>query len=547
MEFNVADIIERVVTHIPDREALICGEQRASYQQLNTQANHVAALLLREGFEKGDHIAIYAYNCMEWAEALLACYKIGVIPININYRYVEDELVYLFSDADIKGVVYQTQFSSNIEKIRARLPLLRHFIHIDDDSHVTPAMGSIDFNESLTLAYDQALWPQRSSDDHWVLYTGGTTGMPKGVVWKQYDVIMALGGGVDMTTQEAIATPELMADRCIQDNAFYMRSLQMAPLMHGAAQWGLIRALFEGHTVVISANRSFDADEVWSLVAKEKINTLLVTGDAMAKPMMDSLQRAHKEQRSFDTSSLFVFASSAAVFSPYLKDLYSEQLPHAIIMDNIGSTESGYTGATVHEKGKADTGGPRVKPGRGVVVLDEDYCFLQPGSKKQGYIAKGGFIPIAYYKDEKKTAATFITAEDGQRYVIPGDMAQFNDDGTITMLGRGSLCINSGGEKIYPEEVEAAVKSHALVTDCLVVATPDERFGSCVTALISVVDHSQEPCLASIQNQCETMLARYKLPRRLYVVDQIQRAPSGKPNYKWAKAAALKRFEESAV
>ena len=534
MDFNVADLIERVAGNIPDREAVICGEQRATYQQLQDNSQRFAAFLLSLGLAKGDHVAIYSYNSIEWVEAMLGCYQIGAVPININYRYVENELHYIFNDADIKAVVYQPRFAERLANIAGDLPLLQHFIHFEDEQG-KPLPGSHSFVEACNSEPD-VTFPERSGDDIYVLYTGGTTGMPKGVVWRQHDVIMSLGGGVDMQTQEPIGSPEAMADRCIQENAFYMRSLQMAPLMHGAAQWGLLRALFEGHTVVMSDKTSFDPHEVWQLVEQEKVNTLLVTGDAMAKPMLDAL-----ESGNYDVSSLFVFASSAAVFSPVLKDRYSELLPNVIIMDNIGSSESGYTGATVHEKGKAESnvGGPRVNPGKGTVVLDENLNIIPAGDPRQGMLAKGGFIPQSYYKDADKTAKTFVTAADGQRYSIPGDMAKHNADGTITMLGRGSLCINSGGEKIYPEEVEMAVKAHPEVYDCLVVGTPDERFGSAVTALIQMREGASEPDLEAIQKACEPHIARYKLPRRLMFVDQIKRSPSGKPDYKWAKEAAL--------
>ena len=538
MEFNVADLIERVAANIPDREAVVCGQQRATYGELQHDSCHFAAFLLEQGLGKGDHIAIYGHNSIEWVKAMLACYQIGAVPININYRYVENELQYIFDDADIKAVIYQPMFAGRLANIKGELPLLKHFIHFDDNSG-TPLPGSHSFSEACLTPVEGVVFPSRSGQDIYVLYTGGTTGMPKGVVWHQHDVIMSLGGGVDMQSQEPIDSPEAMADRCLQENALYMRSLQMAPLMHGAAQWGVLRALFEGHTVVMSDKQSFDPDEVWQLVQDEKVNVILATGDAMARPMLDAL-----ENGDYDVSSLFVFASSAAVFSPVLKDRYSEILPNVIIMDNIGSSESGYTGATVHEQGKAETdvGGPRVNPGKGTIVLDENHEIIPPGDQRQGFLAKGGFIPQAYYKDKEKTARTFITVADGNRYVIPGDMARHNADGTITMLGRGSLCINSGGEKIYPEEVEMAVKSHPAIYDCLVVGTPDERFGSVVTALVELRPGAAAPDLESVRQACNAHIARYKLPKRLFVVDKIARSPSGKPDYKWAKQAAQDRM-----
>lgn len=546
MEFNVADIIERVAQNVPDRDAVICGEQRATYEHFDKKSQQFSRYLLSVGLKKGDHIAIYAYNSIEWIEAMLACYKIGAIPININYRYEEDELAYIFDDADIKALIYDAEFSERIINIRERFPLLQHFVYFDNLNYVaghSQIPGSVKF--SLACDTDATVtFPERSADDLYLLYTGGTTGMPKGVVWKQGDAVMVLGGGIDITTQEPICSPEAMADRCLQEGAFHMRSLQMAPLMHGAAQWGMLRSLLEGCTVVLLSNKSFDPHEAWQQIEKERVNVLLVTGDAMAKPLMEALVEG-KAEGDYNTSTLFAFASTSAIFSPALKDQYVEKLPNVIITDNIGSSESGYTGTTIHEKGKAENnaGGPRVTPAKNVVVLDENHEQIPPGDERVGLLAKGGYIPIAYYKDEKKSAETFITSADGTRYVIPGDMARHNEDGTITMLGRSSLCINSGGEKIYPEEVEMAIKAHIDVIDCLVTGTPDKRFGSCVTALIQLRKKAKEPSMEKIHAACKTHISRYKVPRRIYYVDSIKRTPSGKADYRWAKQEALRLYE----
>lgn len=549
MEFNVADLIERVAGNIPDREAVICGEQRATYRHFDEKSGQFARYLLSVGLGRGDHVAIYAYNSIEWIEAMLGCYKIGAVPINVNYRYVDDELLYLLNDADIKAIVYDTEFSDKINRVRGKLPLLQHFIWLDNQNAVSDfpdVEGSLPFSQACACTAAVTFSP-RSADDHYVLYTGGTTGFPKGVVWRQGDAVMVLGGGIDMYTQEPIATPEAMADRCLAPNAFVMKSLNMAPLMHGAAQWGILRALFEGSTVVLLSRKSFDAHEVWQLIEKEGVNVIMVTGDAMAKPLMDAWIEGKPDGSSYNASSLFAFASTSAIFSPALKDQYAEAFPNLIITDNTGSSESGFTGTTIHQKGQAETnaGGPRVNPARNVVVLDENYLPIPAGDERIGVMAKGGYVPLEYYKDPKKSAETFIVAPDGKRYVIPGDMARHNADGTVTMLGRGSLCINSGGEKIYPEEVEMAVKAHPDVFDCLVAATPDERFGNCVTALVQLREGVAPPSLESLHEACKTHIARYKLPRRVYFVEQIKRAPSGKADYRWAKEEAMKRFEGS--
>ena len=314
--------------------------------------------------------------------------------------------------------------------------------------------------------------------------------------------------------------------------------------MHGAAQWGLLRALFEGGAVIFSDKKSFDADHVWQLVGKEKANVMLITGDAMARPLMDAMNTRAEAGEAYDLSSMFVLASSAAIFSPSLKDAFTEKLPNVLIMDNIGASEVGYCGAAVHCKGGADkdAGGPRVQPGPDTILLDEEFNVIPMGSNREGWLARGGNIPLAYYKDEEKTRKTYITAGDGRRYAIPGDRARANEDGTITLLGRGSGCINSGGEKIFPEEVEGAIKAHPAVVDALVIGTPDERFGSCVTALVQLRPGVAEPSLESIQEACVCQIARYKLPRKIFFVNEIARSPSGKPDYKWAKEEAVKRL-----
>lgn len=542
MEFNVADLIERVAANIPERDAVICGENRASYKKFDDDSKGFAAFLLKRGLGKGDHVGIYGYNSIEWVTAMLGCYKIGAVPININFRYVDEELIYIGRDADLKALVYDVEFSDNVRRIRDQLPLLQHFVSVDwsgEASKYTAVEDSICFYDACKTVLDRA-FPPRSGDDHYVLYTGGTTGMPKGVVWRQEDAVMILGGGIDMYTQEPIDSPEKMADRCLAENATPMKSLQMAPLMHGAAQWAILRALFEGSTVILLARKTFDPHEVWQQVEREAVNIIMVTGDAMAKPLMLALEEGKPDGTEYNTSTLFAFASTSAVFSPALKDRYVERLPHVVITDNIGSSESGFTGTTIHEKGKAETdvGGPRVTPARNTVVLDDQLNIIPAGDERIGFLAKSGYIPLAYYKDEEKTAKSFVTAADGKRYVIPGDRARHNADGTITMLGRDSQCINSGGEKIYAEEVEMAVKAHPAVLDCLVVATPHERFGQCVTALIKLQNGDQRPDLASLHKACSTHIARYKLPRRVYYVKTIKRSPSGKADYRWAKEEA---------
>jgi acyl-CoA synthetase (AMP-forming)/AMP-acid ligase II len=358
-----------------------------------------------------------------------------------------------------------------------------------------------------------------------VIYTGGTTGMPKGVVWRHEDVFYALGGGVDAYTNERITHDQELADKG-RATETPMVTLNPAPLMHGAAQWGSLRFLFEGNTVTLVPK--FTAAEVWSIVEREKVNTLTITGDAMARPLVETLQ---EQPDRWDLSSLFVVSSSAAIFSPTLKDTLLDLLPDIIIVDAIGSSESGMNGMAIQTKGGTAThggGGPTVTAGRDAVVLDDDLNPLPPGTGTVGKLARGGNIPIGYYKDPVKTASTFVTAPDGVRYVVAGDFALLEEDGTITLLGRGSVCINSGGEKIYPEEVEGVL--------------PDDRWGQAVCAVVQPRHHDAPPSLADLAAHCRTQLAGYKTPKHLVICTEVQRSPSGKPDYPWATALAAEHL-----
>ncbi|MCU1356011.1 MAG: acyl-CoA synthetase (AMP-forming)/AMP-acid ligase, partial [Acidimicrobiales bacterium] len=375
----------------------------------------------------------------------------------------------------------------------------------------------------------------RTDDDHYVIYTGGTTGMPKGVVWRHEDVFFALGGGVDAYTNERVTHGNQLADKALASEA-PMVTLNAPPLMHGAAQWGALRFFFEGNTVVFVPK--FDAEEVWATIERNKVTTIVITGDAMARPLVETLQ-ANPDR--WDLSTLFVVSSSAAIFSPSLKETLFDLLPNIIIVDAIGSSESGMNGMVVQTKGQTAThggGGPTVQAGRDAVVLDDDLNPLPPGTGTVGRLARGGNIPIGYYKDPEKTAANFVVAPDGNRYVVAGDLALLEADGTITLLGRGSACINSGGEKIYPEEVESVLKAHPEVYDCLVVGVPDERWGQAVCAVVQARHPDAPPSLDDLAEHCRTQLARYKVPRHLVLADEIQRSPSGKPDYPWATKVA---------
>ena len=533
MEFNLADLFEHAVDHFGDREYLLADGKRRTYREMEERANRLAHHLAAQGIGKDDHVGIYAYNSVEWVETLWAVFKLRAVWININYRYVEDELRYLFDNADLKALVFAREFAPRVAGVRESMPLLKHLIMLEDGTGADASgLDAIDYEEALAAQSPERDFAPRSEDDRYILYTGGTTGMPKGVVWRHKDVFMALGGGIDPISGERATNPGVMVERG-KAMGMSISFLPIAPLMHGATQWAVMGQSFTGNRVILMPK--FDPAEVWRLVEEEKINSIMITGDAMGRPMIEELQGASAGR---DVSSLFTLSSSAATFSPTVKDAFFEKFPNLMMIDAVGSSETGNTGMVTVQPGQTEMkGGPTVKKLGETVVLDEDGKIIPPGTGQIGKIARGGDIPLEYYKDPKKSAETFVTY-DGVRYSMPGDYATIEADGSITLIGRGSVSINSGGEKIFPEEVEAAVKSHPDVFDCTVVGVPDERFGERVCAVVQLRE-GRTPTLESVQEQCRTKIAGYKVPREMHAVDQIVRSPSGKPDYRWAKDAAL--------
>ena len=534
MEFNAADIFEGVVDRIPDREAVVLGSTRLTYKELDSRSNKAAHALKNLGVKKGSHIGIYAFNCIEWLEIMLGAYKLCAIPININYRYVEEELKYLIDNADMEAIFFHKQFSVKLKNISKDLPLLKNYVAIDDASeHENMLAESLDFESLIGNESEERLSLKRSGDDRYILYTGGTTGMPKGVVWRMEDVLMTLGGGIDAVTGEKYPTPEAFADKCLQDQTI---ALALAPLMHGAAQWQSFNAFFSGWKFIINDQISFDANYIWDVIAREKVMNLTITGDAMGRPLCDALPSAI--ERGLDLSSLIVLASTASVFSASIKDTILDFLPNLFLIDAVGSSETGATGVNIHAKGgklKDSGGGPKfTKPNFSEILNLETHRIIPTSDTKTiGYLARKGHVPIAYYKDPEKSKKTFIEV-DGERFSIPGDMAKYESDGQITLLGRGSVSINSGGEKIFPEEVEMALKAHPNVFDCLVVGVKDKTWGQKVVAVIQRRD-SSDLSLKDLKETSAKYIASYKMPKEIVFSELIERAPSGKPNYQWAQ------------
>jgi acyl-CoA synthetase (AMP-forming)/AMP-acid ligase II len=528
MEFNLADLWEAVADTIGPREALVCGERRLTYAQTDERANRLANHLAALGIGPGDHVALLLYNGTEYLEGMLAAFKLRAVPINVNYRYQEEELRYLLDDSDAKVIVFHREFAPKLAAIHHTLPLLDGFLAVDDGSGAGAPVDlrAVDYEEALAAASAARDFGPRSADDLYVLYTGGTTGNPKGVMWRSEDIFFGgLGGG--NLGGPPITAPEQVVD----DLDSGRRTLPACPLMHGTAHWFALGTLFTGGTVVLSPERHLDPVRLWELIARERVTFLVIVGDAFARPLVEALDELDP---ALDLSSLTVVLSGGAILSPSVKAHWVDKLPGTILIDGFGSSEAGSQGSSVTAAGSTVEKAPRFRVDAQTTVLDDD---LQPAPVGVvGLLARRGHVPIGYYKDPEKTAATFPLV-DGERWSVPGDHARIEDDGTITVLGRGSVSINTGGEKVYPEEVEAVVKAHPAVFDAVVIGVPDEHWGERIVAVVQLRPGATlSP--GDLTSHVRAHLASYKAPRDLVLADAIVRSPSGKPDYRWARALA---------
>lgn len=524
MEFNLADLFEKVVDTVPDRIGLAAGDERRTYAQWDERSNRLAQALIARGIRPGDHVGIYSYNRAEWLETMVGVFKARAVPINVNYRYLEEELAYLFDNADLKAIIYEAEFGPRLAHIADRLPLLHTFICLADETGSDPVVpGAVMYEDALASASPERPADARSPDDLYMLYTGGTTGLPKGVMWRSEDAFFgAMGGG--NWGGPGIARPEDIA-LSAASNPAPLVMLILPPLMHGSAQWATFNGIFQGATIVLNPSRRFDPAQVLGLCAESGANTMTLVGDAMARPLVEAYDPdGHQLDR------LMVIASGGAILSAGVKQAFRERLPHVIVVDSFGASETGAQGAAADLASDA----PQFSMGDDTTVLSDDHTVAQPG--EVGWLARRGHIPIGYYKDAEKTAATFVQV-DGVRWSIPGDRAIREHDGTITLLGRGSQSINSGGEKIFPEEVEGILKTHPAVFDVLVVGVPDQRWGSVVAAVVEPRPGCT-PDLESLAAHTQERIAGYKAPRRLVLVDAVVRTPAGKPDYRWARQVA---------
>jgi fatty-acyl-CoA synthase len=524
--FNLADLFEVVADAAPDRLALVAGSEQRTYAELDERANRLARHLIASGIEPGDWVGIYSWNRAEWVEAMIACYKARAVPINVNYRYVEAELAYLFDNADLRGVIFEREFAPLVAKIAPDLARLDVFVVLEDGTQPDGSLDGLDavsYEDALADADPSRDFPPRSSDDLYVLYTGGTTGMPKGVKWRGEDIYLAAMSGA--RGNAPLDAPEDLAQYAEQPPVV---AFALAPMMHGGAQWSLWSLLSTAGTVVLWTGRSFDADAILRLAAGEGVLSISLIGDAMARPLIEAYAAAPDQ---YDLSGVALIGSGGAMLSQGVRSQIEQHLPNVRIADSFGASETGFNGTS---------GGiaARFEVGPSTTVLDDDLRQVPPGSGVVGLLARRGNIPLGYHKDEEKTKTTFLVDPDGERWVVPGDLATVEADGTITVFGRGSQVVNTGGEKVFPEEVEAALKSHPEVFDAVVVGVPDERFGEHVAALI-VWREGSEPDLDALRAHTRTLVAGYKVPKEFHVLDTLQRTPAGKPDYRWAKTRAV--------
>jgi 3-oxocholest-4-en-26-oate---CoA ligase len=541
-QFTVPAVAKAVAAAIGDRELLIQGDRRFSYAQIVERSNRLAAYLHTRGLgchtersglaghEVGqDLLGLYAYNGNEFVESLLGAFQARVAPFNVNFRYVKSELQYLLADSGATALVYHAAFAQRVAEVLPELPRLRVLIQIADDSGNDLVHGAVDYDRIIRSSSPQPPPVQHSPDDLYVLYTGGTTGMPKGVLWRQHDIFMTSFGGRNITTGEPAGSVDEIVARLAGSAG--TKLMILPPLIHGAAQWSVMTALTTGQSVVFpSVVDHLDAEDVVRTIERERVSVVTVVGDAMARPLLAAIEKGIA-----DVSSLGVIANGGALLTPFVKQRLIEALPNAIVVDAVGSSE---TGAQMHHmsaSGAVSTG--TFNAGPDTFVAAEDLASILPrGHDGMGWLAQRGYVPLGYKGDAAKTAATFPVI-GGVRYAVPGDRARHREDGSIELLGRDSVTINSGGEKIFVEEVETAIASHPAVADVVVAGRPSERWGQEVVAVVALAEGARADAGDLVAHAAQS-LARYKLPKAVVFRPVIERSPSGKADYRWAREQA---------
>jgi 3-oxocholest-4-en-26-oate---CoA ligase len=542
MDENIATVWEHVADAVPGAPALVQGHRRLTWAELDDRASRLASALSDRGVGRGSRVAVDLYNCMEYLEVVYAAFKLRAVPVNVNYRYQEAELVYLLDDADAEVLVFH---GSLAERVVAAAPRLGRRAHLVEVPAGAPLVEQAESYEALLGEGGGAPRIVRSGDDQLILYTGGTTGYPKGVVWRHEDVLgppIAVNGWLafDLAIPDSADAAGTLAAKVVSEGR-EPRSLPAAPLMHTTAMFKSLATLLLGGCVVFATSRSLDADELCRLVGDERVVDLSIVGDAFARPILAALEQAEAAGRPYDLSSLRRIASAGVVWSPEVKAGIARFAPQVTFTDIIASTEGGPYALAVTRPGEDPLATrPRLTPnGR---ILDEHDRDVEPGSGRQGVLAATGSMPVGYLHDPERSARTWRVV-DGVRHVISGDMATIDADGNVTLLGRGSELVNTGGEKVFVEEVEQVILTHPAVADAVVVGVPDERFGHRVVALVSLREGKKLTERAVIDH-VGAVLADHKRPRRVLFVDEVHRSPSGKANRSWAKSAATERIGE---
>jgi len=544
VSFDLSTVFRTVAETIPDQKVFVWRDRRLTYAQMDARIDGVAHYLASRGLgchterdalaghQSGqDHLGLYLRNGNAYLEAMVAGYRARVAPFNVNYRYVEEELLYLLGDAKAKALVYAAEFAPHVQSIRGRLPDLQVLIQVADDSGNELLPDAVDYESVTATPAPPGGMPTPRGDDLYILYTGGTTGMPKGVLWRQHDIFMsAMGGRPFLAGGQELHSYADLAEQ-VRAQAGFRSMLLIPPLMHGAAQWGVFNTVSTGGWIAIPDDVArFDADAILRLAARERVLGLPVVGDAMARPLVDQMEKGD-----YDLSGLMALTNGGAPLSPTVRDRLLAALPHLMIMDAVGASESGAQMTTVATKG-ADVQTATFTPLADTTVVAADFSrVLEPG-EGDGWLARREFVPLGYLGDAEKTARTFPTI-DGVRWSIPGDKARLLPDGRIELLGRDSVTINSGGEKIFAEEVERAVASHPAVYDVVVTGRPSERWGNEVVAIVQFAEN-RSATDAELADACRTHIADYKIPKAFIHSEKIVRSPAGKADYRWAKAIA---------
>ena len=543
VQFNLAKAFDTLVETLADRECIVWRDRRLTYADLAERSRRLASYLHGrglgvpveradlQGWESGqDHVALALYNGNEYLEGMLGSYRARVAPFNVNYRYVGEELQYLLNDAKPRAMILHSSLAPTLAEV---LPTLDSppdvLLQVDDASGHPLLPGAVWYEEALAASSPDGPPVEPSPDDLYILYTGGTTGMPKGVLWRQHDIFMAAMGGRQVGSWKIVTSYEGLTERLAE--SYPVRLMILPPLMHGAAQWACFMLMAQGATLIFpDETRRVDPDDVWSVVEREKANSMTIVGDAVLRPLLMQL-----DKKKYDLSSFFAVGNGGAPLTPAVRAMAVERIPNLVISDSAGSSE---TGAQMHVTSMDDVAVGSFLPGPGTLVVDETLSrVLEPGHEGNGWLAQTGNVPLGYLGDPDKTARTFPVI-DGVRYSIPGDRARHRADGQVELLGRDSVTVNSGGEKIFVEEVERAIAGHPAVADVVVTGRPSERWGQEVVAVVQLAEGT-EASAESVVEEASAHIARYKLPKAVVFVDLIQRSPSGKADYRWAAETAV--------